>query len=453
MDGLWIWYVAVAILTLLLTLGATTTIALRGASRARFGDLLQRLGRHEPVERLAVVREQLALVAAIVRTTCSLALVLLVLHVLEGESYFEAWWPTYAETARYLTAFVGALLLILVFGVAIANALARYLGDRVLTRFVPVAYLLLRLLSPAVWFLQLGDGFVRRLAGVPKKSATSASDEFEQEILDVVTNGEIHGAVDEEEKDMIESVIELRDTTVQQIMTPRTEIVALEGTASLTEVKQLIRTEGHSRIPIHDDTIDSIVGVLYAKDLLHVEGADEFRPGELMRKAFFIPETKPLRDLLHEFQENKVHIAIVLDEYGGTAGLVTIEDILEELVGEITDEYEPDEPATLQRIDEHTVEVDARMRVEEINDELELTLPESDDYETIGGLMFTSLGTIPPVGAELQVADVEMRVISAEARKINRIRLVCKSRRESPPQSSKRSSRVRPRGSTPGVNG
>ena len=439
MDGLWIWYGAVAILTLLLTLAATTTIALRSASRVRFGDLLERLGRPERVDRVAAVGDRLALVAAIVRTTCSLALVLVVLHVLERESYFQQWWPEYARMAHYLTAFVAALLLVLVFGVAIANALARYLGDRVLTRFVPVAFGLLRLLSPAVRFLQLGDGLVRRLAGVPKKSAASASDEFEQEILNVVTNGEMHGAVDEEEKDMIESVIELRDTTVQQIMTPRTEILALEQTVSLTEIKQLIRTEGHSRIPIYDGTIDSIVGVLYAKDLLHVEGPDAFRPDELMRKAFFIPETKPLRDLLHEFQENKVHIAIVLDEYGGTAGLVTIEDILEELVGEITDEYEPDEPATLERIDEQTVEVDARMRVEEINDELELALPESDDYETIGGLMFTSLGTIPPVGAELQVAGVEMRVISAEPRKINRIRLVCKSLSETPPESSKRS--------------
>ena len=177
-DGLWIWYGAVTILTLLLTLAATTTIALRTASRARFGDLLERLGRPEPVDRVAIVREQLALVAAIVRTTCSLALVLIVLHVLEGESYFHEWWPRYEQTARYLTAFVGALLLILVFGVAIANALARYLGDRVLARFVPVAYGLLRLLNPAVWFLQLGDGLVRRLAGVPKKSAASASDAY-----------------------------------------------------------------------------------------------------------------------------------------------------------------------------------------------------------------------------------------------------------------------------------
>ena len=222
---------------------------------------------------------------------------------------------------------------------------------------------------------------------------------------------------------MIESVIDLRDTPVEAIMTPRTDTIAADKNITLSELKELIAESGHSRIPVYEETIDTVLGVLYAKDLLRLDPDQPFEAAKVMRSALFIPETKLLRDLLHQFQEQKVHIAVVLDEYGGTAGLITIEDILEELVGEIVDEYESEEPVAIRRIDENTVEVDARMRIEDLNDELRLALPEDQDYETIGGFVFSTLGKIPQVGEGCEHENVGIQVIGAEPRRITRLRL------------------------------
>ncbi len=238
-----------------------------------------------------------------------------------------------------------------------------------------------------------------------------------------MSEGERHGAVDEEEKEMIESVIELSDTRVEEIMTPRTEVVAIPKDADLDNVLETIRAKGHSRIPVYDETIDTILGVLYAKDLLQKEANAPFDLTTTMRKAFFIPESKLVRDLLREFQEQKLHIAVVLDEYGGTAGLVTIEDILEELVGEIRDEYDPTAPVEIKRLDEHTVEVDARMRVDDLNDQLDIELPEDGDYETIGGFVFSRMGKIPKIGERFEHDNIGIDVIAAEPRRITRLRL------------------------------
>ena len=200
-------------------------------------------------------------------------------------------------------------------------------------------------------------GLVRRLAGVLKgnRQATEA-DQIEKEILDVVSEGEASGAVHEEDADMIESVMEFGEKEVGEIMTPRTEVRALPATVTLAEAKEFIEREGHSRIPIYGENIDEIKGVLYAKDLLSVEDS-AFDLGRIMRKVPFVPETKRIPDLLHELREQKVHLAMVLDGYGGTAGLVTIEDIVEEIVGEIADEYETPEPELIRKINRLCVEV------------------------------------------------------------------------------------------------
>ncbi|HUU85440.1 MAG TPA: hemolysin family protein, partial [Phycisphaerae bacterium] len=328
-----------------------------------------------------------------------------------------------SDAARYGISFVVSWVLILIFGVAIPIAWARYAGESLLTAVLPALHVLGFILRPLVGFLRLFDELVRRLAGVPLQTAQSQADELEREILNVVSEGEMHGAVDEEEKEMIESVIDLRDTDVEEIMTPRTDIAAVERTAGLQEVKSCIAESGHSRIPVYEETIDKILGMLYAKDLLQLGEGEPFNATKVMRSVSFIPETKPLRDLLHEFQEQKVHVAVVLDEYGGTAGLVTIEDILEELVGEIVDEYESEEPEAIRRIDENNVEVDARTRIDDLNDELDLNLPEDEDYETVGGFVFSRLGRIPKVGERCDHDNLAFQVIAAEPRRILRLRL------------------------------
>jgi CBS domain containing-hemolysin-like protein len=190
-------------------------------------------------------------------------------------------------------------------------------------------------------------------------------------------------------------------------------------------VKQTLEESGHSRIPVFDGTLDHIVGILYARDLLKFLGQAtlKFDIRSAMRPAYFVPEVKPLRDLLHDFRVQKVHIAIVLDEYGGTSGLVTIEDVLEELVGDISDEHEPLEPAMFKRLSEPSAEADARIYIDELNRQMGLNLPEDAGYDTLGGFVTTTLGRIPEAGTEFEYDGAKFSVLDAVPQKVNRVRI------------------------------
>jgi len=202
-------------------------------------------------------------------------------------------------------------------------------------------------------------------------------------------------------------------------------VMALDVNSNLQQVLEAIISAGHTRVPVYEENIDSIVGIIYAKDLLSEIGGNpqDFKLRDKMREAYFVPETKSLRTLLHEFQTQKLHIAVVLDEYGGTAGIVTLEDILEELVGEIADEYEETPSEPVKKIDERTLDVDARTYVDDLNDEFDLNLPEDEDYDTIGGFVFSLLGYIPKTGEQFHHENLKFTIVSAEARKVDRVRI------------------------------
>jgi magnesium and cobalt exporter, CNNM family len=333
-----------------------------------------------------------------------------------------------------LAAFAISVFILNIFSVAIPHAWAKYAGTGLLVHCYPV----LRFLEWAGWPLTTVfawiDPLVKRLAGISEDQANSRLDEKQEELLNVVEEREKEGVVDEEEREMIASVLEFRDTTAGEIMTPRTEVSGIEADTSLSEAVEIVILEGHSRYPVYKETIDNISGMLYAKDLLkelnRPEGSGDI--SHYLRKPFFVPESKKLRSLLHNFQNQKVHVAVVLDEYGGTAGLVTIEDILEELVGEIVDEYEPPQPEPIKKIDEYTIEVDARYEVDELNDELDISIPEDEDYETIGGFIFAKLGHIPMTGETFEHENLQFTVIDAGERKINRLRIVITPPNEEP---------------------
>ncbi len=206
--------------------------------------------------------------------------------------------------------------------------------------------------------------------------------------------GAEEGVIEEEEKEMIRGVFEFGDTMVREIMTQRTDMNRVDVNKSFSEVIEFVIETGHSRIPVYDKTIDNIIGILYAKDLLQAKAdKKKFDLKKSVRPAYFVPETKNLDDLFREMRTKKVQIAIVLDEYGGTAGLVTLEDLLEEIVGEIADEYDVEEHP-VQIIDEETIVVDAKMPIDEVSDLLEIKL-EKDGQESIGGLVFSLFDRIP----------------------------------------------------------
>ena len=252
----------------------------------------------------------------------------------------------------------------------------------------------------------------------------------EVELRELVDIAEARGMVQHGERDMIQSVFELGDTIAREVMVPRTEVVWIERTKFVPQALALALRSGFSRIPVVGENIDDVVGVVYLKDLARrAQDPDRSRQTkveELMRPADFVPESKPIDEMLQEMQARHSHLAIVIDEYGGTAGVVTIEDILEEIVGEITDEYDV-ESVPVQWIDEHTVRVVARLNIEDLAELFHVELPDGDDVETVGGLLAQVLGRVPIPGAEAVVRGLRLVAESSAGRR-HRIDAVLVSR-------------------------
>lgn len=307
-------------------------------------------------------------------------------------------------------------------------ALSKHVGPSVVLAFARPMRIVHVLLSPLAMVYGFIDEVVRRLAG---DSATE-QERVEREILSALDESEREGRIDETERDMIEAVVDLRSTTVEQIMTPRTETNALELTDDLPTILAFLSESGHSRVPVFEENLDHISGVLYAKDLLNWltehglpgENGADFHLAPLLREAVFVPETKTVRELLAELLATRVHIAMIADEYGGTAGLVTIEDIVEEIFGEIRDEYDTQEEDHGLRpfdADTRSQEADARIELDEINDLLEpmgVELPESEDYDTLGGCVVVNLGRIPEAGDSLVIDRIKLTVVEAEPTRV-----------------------------------
>ncbi len=235
---------------------------------------------------------------------------------------------------------------------------------------------------------------------------------------------EADGGLEEGEREMIHSIFEFRETLVREIMVPRVDMVAVRHDARLPEVVDLVLEEGHSRFPVYEGTIDHIVGVLNVKDLFRYlrDGKTEVTAAQVMRPAYFVPETKKVDELFQEMRQGKIHLAIVVDEYGGTAGLVTIEDVLEEIVGEIRDEYDVEEREPLVMLDEHTALVDARMHLEEVNERLQLDLPVGE-VDTLGGFVYSRMGHVPRQGEQITYDGVVIRVEELAGQRIARLRV------------------------------
>lgn len=268
----------------------------------------------------------------------------------------------------------------------------------------PVTALLARLrLSDAVWGrAPLGDEDIRLMARI----------------------GEANGALGEGEREMIHSIFELGDTLAREIMVPRVDIQAIRHDAQLPEIVDRAMEEGRSRIPVYRGTMDQIVGVVYVKDLFRYlrEGKTDVTASDVMRPACYVPETKRVGELFREMRQNKTHIMIVVDEYGGTAGLVTIEDVLEEIVGEIRDEYDVEEPDPLVMLDERTAIVDSRMQLDEVSARLGIALC-ADQIDTLGGLVYSRTGHVPRLGEEITHNGVRIRVEEMDGRRIARLRV------------------------------
>jgi len=328
-------------------------------------------------------------------------------------------------TLLLISSLAGGALALLTAEIWIPWAVVRLWAEPFLFHTWPAWQALYYVLFPLVLAARFVDTVLHRLAGRTPEEPDEES--FEEDIRAIVTEGHREGLLEEDAREMIEGVIELGDADVSEIMTPRTEMVALSKSLTWDELINFLVHSTHSRIPVTDKSRDDIVGMLVTKDLLPelAKGPDESRRPwtELLREPFFVPETKPINALLQEFQRARSHMAVVLDEYGGVAGLVTMEDVLEEIVGEIVDEYDPDLIEGIRMLDENVCEALGKVHIDEINERLDLHLPDDGDFDTIGGLVFSELGHIPAIGEELVKGNVRITVIEATRRRIERVRI------------------------------
>ena len=245
----------------------------------------------------------------------------------------------------------------------------------------------------------------------------------EKELQEAINSSEEEGILNESEGDMLQSIFEFGDTIVREVMVPRTDMVCCSADVTLSDFLELIIQSGHSRVPLYEGSTDQIVGVVYAKDLLRNWGANDetLTLPEVMRAPYFIPETKRIEDLLVDFRTKRVHMAIAVDEYGGTSGLITIEDLLEEIVGDIQDEYDLEVP-WVQPQEDGTLLVDARANVEELEEYYDIEIPR-EKFDTVGGYLFHLLGNVPKAGEKITDNGLVLMVEESDERKIGTVRI------------------------------
>jgi putative hemolysin len=311
---------------------------------------------------------------------------------------------------------VATLLFVVVCEHIVPLAIVRRDPERVLELLLPSFEALASVLKPLTSAL-------RRLAYPRRERAVPAADEPAAPSPATADPPADHGPLQEgQARELLRSLVEFRETMVREVMTPRPDIVAIEAGATIGDLRHLAREQQYSRVPVYNETLDNIVGMISIKDLILLERGETAQPiTPLIRPAHFVPETKRVPELLKEFQRKRVQAALVVDEYGGTAGLVTIEDLLEEIVGEIRDEYDVEVEPILEAPDGSFI-FSGRAHVRELEDRLKINV-EGDGYETVGGYLMSHVGRVPSVGETFDIDRLSVEVLEAERRRITRVRI------------------------------
>ncbi len=400
-------------LTLFTSIGAKV---LRHFSHRRLEELCRARRRPERFGEILDLHDEVAMAAEKLQTVC------LVL-VSSGVTLWLALWLQQRSLPQLAGLLAAALILVLAVTVWIPWAVVRH-GS---AGFLLNTWWLWQLVYLAAWPFRLGsqlfDSAFRRLAGQPKRDDKEEEEEaFEDEIMTMVNAGQREGLLEPDAREMIEGVIELGDADVADIMTPRSEVDALDIDLSWPEILQVVIECGRTRLPVYEKSPDNVIGVLYVKDLLPELSVE---PGQRqpsirkkLRPPWFIPRTMPSDDLLQDFLKNRSHLAIVLDEYGALEGVVTIEDVLEEIVGEIMDETDDFDAEEITFYNEHRSKVKASVHIDTVNERLGLTLPESDDYDTVGGFVVHRLCRVPRQGESIECDGLRLTVTTATPMKV-----------------------------------
>lgn len=384
----------------------------RGAKRAQ---VLMR----DPGRFLAVIQVAITFLGALASAVAAVSIVTVVSEPLREITFLA----DYADTIALL--FVTSIVAIvsIVLGELIPKGLALGNPDRIaLTVSGPIT-IFAKIVSPLVAVLVALTKLISKPFGIDPTRTPELS---AAEIRLIVEQGSQQGVLEAEEEQMISAVMSLSDSKLHEVMVPRIDIAAIDQEASFDDAVTLVLTEGHSRTPLYKESVDHIVGILYAKDLLRIIAAGGPRPRlrDIMRPALFVPESQAVDDLLNELQRRRVHMAIVLDEYGGTAGLVTIEDLLEEIVGEIQDEFDEEEPMKVIVRDGEAI-LDGRADIDEMGELVDpaLELEDDEEYDTVGGFVYHRIGRVPVVGDTVAVDPFKITVIKVTGRRVGKVRV------------------------------
>jgi CBS domain containing-hemolysin-like protein len=322
-------------------------------------------------------------------------------------------------------AVVGMTLLLLIFSEVTPKTYAKQNTHRIAVPAMWFVRLVELPLYPAAWVLaKLGKVIVRLFGGDPSRTTPLVTEEDIEYMIELGAREKVF-----EEKSrgqLLEAALEFGDTIAKEIMIPRTGAFALDAITSVKMALDIAIQRGHSRIPIYDESIDEVVGVLYAKDLLKAVGKNDELDQPirgLIRNVFFVPETQKIAVTLKEMQRRRVHLGVVVDEFGGFSGIITIEDILEELVGEIRDEYDREEEM-IRKVDEHTFVANAQISIHDLGDILDVEFPDEGDYETLGGFVVAHVGRVPLIGEQIVWDGLNMEVLLADERHVERVRII-----------------------------
>lgn len=352
---------------------------------------------------------------ALFRTVGRVVVFALVLVAFEGFGEGSSiTWQGLAGTA------IVSIALIWFFTSVVASAVARHATYPIIAASLAFIRLSLVVVGPLLAAVGFVDEVVRRLTG-----ANLREDEKEEELLNSIEDSRREGEIDPVAATLLQRAVVFGQTTVASIMTPRTDIEAVELTDDLASIRTQLAASGHSRVPVYEESLDQIVGILYVRDLVRYFGdaASDFRLRAMLREPMRVPETKPVGELLRDFQTAEVHMAVVVDEYGGTSGICTIEDVLEEIVGEIHDEHEPadEQPPLMVSVGGGRYEADGRMPISEVNERLGLSLPEDVDFDTLAGYLLDRFGRVPGAGEREETPEATFIIVAAGPTRIDRI--------------------------------
>lgn len=414
--------VSTAFLLILSFCSALSCYSLRNFSRSRLDEICRRRGREERFGAILKRWEDALLAAEL----------FLLFSVLGSVSVLFAWTGVLEPVENGLAGWLGLagkwLLTAAVLFVTVSVlpwTVARVAGETVLYFCWPLLQIATAVMQPLLKVCRGFDKFVHRLSGVQEPGGDEES-LLAEEIRTVVDESRREGVLESEAGTMIHRVMELQQEDTAAVMTPRTEMNCIPVTCTLQEARARLLEAGHSRMPVIGETTDDIIGILYAKDLLRYDGesnGEKVQLAEILREPFYVPETTGIANLLETMKKERTHLAIVVDEYGGVAGLVTMEDILEEIVGEIVDEYDDAEEDGIHSPEPGVVEVDARVHIDDLNEQFQYGFPEEGDFDTIGGFVFNQLGRIPVPGDNFTWNQFRVTVLDADQRKVRKLRI------------------------------